>query len=73
MERESRRDRQAAGIAAAKASGQYWGERKPGKSKGSPAKARQLAAKGPNNTEIAKLLGVGRWTVIRALKNHQPT
>ena len=52
MEQETRRERQAAGIAVAKREGVYQG-RKPGTTKGSPDRARALAAKGNDVSEIA--------------------
>jgi len=96
MERNRIRERQAAGIAAAKAAcarcstkrsnvplvdgtcprcggteSRSWGGRQRGESKVSHARVRQLAAKGLNNTEIARILGVSRWTIIRALNNQR--
>lgn len=68
MEQETRRERQAAGIAAAKERGVYLG-RKPGTTKGKPARARQLADKGLTHGEIAEAMGVSRRTVIRYLSD----
>jgi DNA invertase Pin-like site-specific DNA recombinase len=70
MEQETRRERQRAGIEAAKERGVYQG-RKPGTLKGQPARARELAEKGLKNGEIAQALGVSRRTVIRYLKHPQ--
>ena len=65
FENEIRRERQAAGIAKAKAEGKYVG-------KGRPAVAdtqtiKQLAGKQLGATAIAKQLGISRATVYRAL------
>ena len=59
-----RRERQMEGIAKAKAAGVY---------KGRPAtiddtEVRKLSAEGKGATEIAKILGIGRASVYRALK-----
>ena len=67
MEQESRRERQAVGIAVAKKQGKYKG-RKRGSTKARPERARELAEQGLNRSEIAKALGVSRLTVIRYLK-----
>lgn len=64
MEQETRRERQAAGIAAAKEKGIYLG-RKPGATKVSPAKVAELRGRGWSDTEIAQNLGVSRQTVWR--------
>ena len=66
MEMETRRERQAAGIAAAKERGVYDG-RKPGTTVGKPSRARKLRDKGLNDSEIAKAMGVSRRTVQRYL------
>jgi DNA invertase Pin-like site-specific DNA recombinase len=63
MEQETRRERQAAGIAEAKKDGKYRG-RKPGTTKAAPERARKLRAKGLSVTEIARSLGVSRNTVF---------
>ena len=69
MERSRLRERQAAGIAAAKATGRTWGGRTAGSGlKADPARALALQRRGLNNTEIATALGVSRRTVIRALQ-----
>jgi DNA invertase Pin-like site-specific DNA recombinase len=67
MEQETRRERQAAGIAAAKKAGKYWG-REPGTTKAEPERALRLRAKGLRAEEIAKSLGVSRNTVFRYLR-----
>jgi DNA invertase Pin-like site-specific DNA recombinase len=64
MEQETRRERQAAGIAAAKKAGKYWG-RKSGTTKAKPQDAAKLRAKGLKVEQIAKTLGVSRNTVFR--------
>ena len=63
MEQETRRERQAAGIAVAKKDGKYRG-RKPGTTKAAPERARELRDKGLNVNEIAKALEVSRNTVF---------
>jgi DNA invertase Pin-like site-specific DNA recombinase len=67
MEREAIRERQAAGIAAAKERGVYNG-RKNGTTKATPARAAELRARGLNDGEIAAALGVSRRTVQRYLR-----
>lgn len=67
MEQETRRERQAAGIAAAKERGVYTG-RKPGTLKASPERAQELNANGLTVTEIAQALGVSRRSVRRYLQ-----
>jgi DNA invertase Pin-like site-specific DNA recombinase len=66
MEQETRRERQAAGIAAAKANGVYMG-RKPGTTKAKPARAKELQAKGLSVAEICKAMGVSERTVFNYL------
>ena len=66
MEQETRRERQQAGIAAAKDRGVYKG-RKAGSTKAKPARARQLADRGLSHGEIAEAMGVSKRTVIRYL------
>lgn len=66
MELAHIKERQAAGIRLARANGKYQG-RKPGSKKGSPARARELRAKGLTLEEIASALNVNRRTVIRYL------
>ncbi len=60
------KERQKAGIAAAKARGAYKG-RQPGARKASPERARELADKGNKPAEIAAALGISKRTVIRYL------
>ncbi len=67
MEQETRRERQRAGIEAAKEQGVYQG-RKPGSTKASPSRARKLRAKGLTLSEIATALGVSRMSVSRYLR-----
>ena len=64
MEQEVRRERQAAGIAAAKDRGVYTG-RKKGTTKGQPARARELMDHGLDLKEIASALDVSERTVRR--------
>ena len=59
MEQQTRRERQAAGIAVAKRNGVYQG-RKAGSLKADAARALALRSKGLNDTEIATALGVAR-------------
>ncbi len=68
MEQETRRERQAAGIAVAKREGKYKG-RKAGTFKGCPDRARELRAKGLSLAEIGSAMGVSRMSVSRYL-NH---
>jgi DNA invertase Pin-like site-specific DNA recombinase len=67
MERESIRERQAAGIAAAKERGIYSG-RKRGTTKGKPARAAEFRARGLSDSEIASAMNVSRRTVQRYLR-----
>jgi DNA invertase Pin-like site-specific DNA recombinase len=67
MEQETRRERQAAGIAAAKARGKYLG-RKNGTTKAKPNRALALKEKGLTVEEIGKALGVSRNTVFRYIR-----
>lgn len=60
------KERQRAGIEAAKTRGAYKGK-VPGARKASPERARQLAAKGNTADEIGLALGVSSRTVIRYL------
>ena len=63
------KERQAAGIAAAKANGVYKG-RKKGTLKADPARARELKAKGMKPAEIMKALGIrSRSTLSKYLGN----
>ncbi len=63
---ENIRERQSAGIALAKKRGVYKG-RKKGTTKGKPARAHELKAKGLKVDEIAKSMGVCERTVKRYL------
>jgi DNA invertase Pin-like site-specific DNA recombinase len=63
MEQETRRERQAGGIAVAKKAGKYRG-RKTGTTKAKPERALKLRANGLSVNEIAKSLGVSRNTVF---------
>lgn len=69
IEQETRRERQRAGIEAAKKIGRY---RKCGRPKGStkakPKRALQLRKKGYTVLEISRALGVGRNTAFRYLR-----
>jgi DNA invertase Pin-like site-specific DNA recombinase len=67
MEQHNRRERQAAGIAAAKERGIYLG-RRPGATKAKPKRAIELRRKGSKDSEIARALGVSRRTVQRYLR-----
>ena len=66
MEQETRRERQRAGIEAAKERGVYLG-RKVGTTKAKPQRAHKLRDKGLTHEEIATAMGVSRRTVIRYL------
>lgn len=66
IEWEYRRERQVAGISAAKKSGVYRG-RKPGTNKKPPARIRELRDKGLRAAEIAEALGISVRTVWRHL------
>ena len=61
------KERQAAGIAAARQRGVYKG-RKPGATKAKPQRARELRDKGMTLPEIAQALSVDKRTVSRYLK-----
>ena len=67
MEQETRRERQAAGIAVAKQAGKYAG-RKVGTTKAKPDRARELKDNGLTAEEIAASLKVSRNTVFRYLR-----
>ena len=66
MEQQTRRERQAAGIAVAKTAGVYKG-RKAGTRKADTNRAADLRRRGLADSEIAKALGVTRRTVQRYL------
>ena len=66
MEQETRRERQAAGIAAARDSGRYLG-RQAGSTKAQPERAAELRKRGLKDAEIASALGVSRRTIQRYL------
>lgn len=68
MEQETRRERQAAGIAVARKLGKYKG-RKPGTTKAKPSRAVQLRGQGLSVDEVAKSLGVSRNTVFVYLRS----
>jgi len=72
METEVRRERQSAGIAAAKERGAYKG-RQPGTTKAKPQRARQLRQNGLTDAEIATTLNVSRRTVQRYIVTTDPT
>jgi DNA invertase Pin-like site-specific DNA recombinase len=69
IELEYRRERQAAGIAVAKARGAYRG-RKRGTSKAHPERARQLRGRGLTAKEIANALSISERTVHRYLRGN---
>lgn len=64
LERSFLRERQRAGIVAAKARGAYKGRRK----SVDPAAIRALSEQGLGPTEVARRLGVSRMTVFRELR-----
>jgi len=69
MEQETRRERQAVGIAAAKKRGVYSGRRKGATKAGiDPKRARKLREQGLTQSEIAKSLDVSVSSVRRYLK-----
>lgn len=69
MERTRTRERQAAGIAAAKATGKRWGGRRPGTGlKADPKRVLQLRRRGLTNREVASALNISTRTVIRMVK-----
>ena len=68
MELEAMKERQRAGIEAAKERGVYQG-RKPGTTKAKPIRAVTLREKGLTQDEIATALGISRTTVNRYLKS----
>jgi DNA invertase Pin-like site-specific DNA recombinase len=66
FEREMMLERQAEGIAKAKLAGRYKGRKPTARAKA--ADASRLFAEGKRVSEIAKVLGIGRASVYRALK-----
>ena len=69
MERSRLRERQAAGIAAAKADGRTWGGRKPGTGlKADPKRVIELRRRGLTIREVAASLGISTRTVSRMVK-----
>jgi len=66
IEWADRRERQAAGIAVAKARGVYRGRRK-GTTKAKPQRAQALRQAGLTGLEIARALGSGERTAFRYL------
>ena len=67
MAQEARQIRQQAGIAAAKARGEYLG-RKKGTTKAKPERAITLKEKGLTVKEIAEALGASERTIFRYLR-----
>lgn len=68
LERSFLRERQRAGIAAAKQRGAYRGRQK----SVDQSAIRELSARGAGATEIARALGISRMTVYRELKVAAP-
>jgi len=66
MEQETRRERQRAGIDAARERGVYTG-RKPGSTRARPKRAAELRAKGLTVDEVALAMNVSGRTVRRYL------
>lgn len=66
FEREMMLERQKEGIAKAKAEGKYLGRKPSAKLKADDV--RRLHGEGKTPTEIAKVLGIGRGSVYRALE-----
>ncbi len=72
MERTRIRDRQAAGIEAARANGKRWGGREPGTGwKADPQRALELRQRGLSNREIAAALRISTRTVIRMIRRDE--
>jgi len=73
-ENEVRRERQAAGIAAARAKGKRWGGSAKGRLlKVTPEQARlvaDLVGKGEKISRVARAVGLSRQTIYRLLENH---
>jgi DNA invertase Pin-like site-specific DNA recombinase len=72
IELEYRRERQAAGIAVAKARGVYKG-RRPGTTKAHPDRARHLRTRGLTVAEITNALNVSQRTAYRYLRTASPS
>jgi DNA invertase Pin-like site-specific DNA recombinase len=71
FEREIMLERQREGIAKAKAEGKYRGRKPTARAK--EAEVLRLASEGIGGTEIAKRLNIGRASVYRVLKTHNPS
>jgi DNA invertase Pin-like site-specific DNA recombinase len=67
MEQETRRERQAAGIAAAKASGRRFGRRK-GETIIDSGKVRRLKAQGHSASAVAGIMNISRRSVFNHLR-----
>jgi DNA invertase Pin-like site-specific DNA recombinase len=74
-ETEVRKERQLAGIAKAKAEGKRWGGRKPGTrinlTMEKEALIRQLHAEGKAIAAIARLVGLSRKSIYKALETRE--
>jgi DNA invertase Pin-like site-specific DNA recombinase len=70
MEQQTRRERQRAGIDAAKSRGVYQG-RQMGTTKATPDRALELRASGLKVNEVATALGVSRRTAMRYLSGRR--
>ena len=68
IELQHTRERQAAGITAAKVKGVYRGGRTKGATKAKPRRAKELREQGLSAPEIAQLLDLSERTVWRYLK-----
>lgn len=74
MENETRRERQAVGIAAAKERGVYTGRKKGAVKLGvDPGRAAELRQQGLTHAEIAQALGVSLSSVRRYIRQSEPT
>jgi DNA invertase Pin-like site-specific DNA recombinase len=71
IELQNTRERQAAGIAAAKTKGVYKGRAK-GTMKAKPRRARELKTQGLTAPEIAQVMSISERTVRRYLKQEPP-
>ena len=69
MERETTRERQSAGIAAARARGQQWGGRKIGSVTIDYSRAADLRRRGLSVAEVAQALGCSRSSLYAALRD----